>query len=99
MSKQKLINLLISPHVTEKTMKSLGSSAVYSFAVASYAGKDDIKHAVELMFNAKVDSVNVLNVKGKGKRFAQVEGRTKDWKKAYVTLKSGEQIDFSSFQA
>lgn len=99
MSKQDLINVLLSAHMTEKTMRSSGELPVYVFAVLRQANKEKIKHAVEFMFNTKVSHVRIVNVKQKSKRFAQIAGRTKAWKKAYVTLKNGEQIDFTSFQA
>ena len=55
-----------------------------------------IKKAVELMFDVEVDSVQVLNVKGKVKRFGRALGKRSDWKKAYVKLKAGHDIDFAS---
>ncbi len=58
------------------------------------ASKPEIKKAVELMFKVKVKSVTTLNVKGKSKRFGAMQGRRKDWKKAYVTLQGGEDIEF-----
>ena len=60
--------------------------------------KPEVKAAVELLFNVKVDSVNILNVKGKVKRFGRFTGRRKDWKKAYVCLVPGQEIDFSTAQ-
>jgi len=96
---QQLVNLLLAPHMTEKSMRHSEGHAQYVFQVLKQANKDEVKKAVELMFNTKVDRVRIVNVKGKAKRFGQIEGRTKGWKKAYVTLKEGQQIDFSGFQA
>jgi large subunit ribosomal protein L23 len=94
MNQDRLANILLSPHVTEKaTMVGEGSNQ-YVFKVLKNANKREIKSAVEKMFNVQVDSVSVLNVKGKSKRFGYQMGRRKDWKKAYVRLKAGHDIDF-----
>ena len=68
------------------------------FKVATDATKPEVKAAVELLFNVKVDSVQILNVKGKVKRFGRFTGRRSDWKKAYVSLTPGQEIDFSAVQ-
>jgi len=94
MSQDRIANILLSPHVTEKaTMVGEGSNQ-YVFKVLKNANKREIKTAVEKMFNVQVASVSVLNVKGKNKRFGQQMGRRKDWKKAYVRLAVGHDIDF-----
>lgn len=94
MSQDRIANILLSPHVTEKaTMVGEGSNQ-YVFKVLKNANKREIKTAVEKMFNVQVASVSVLNVKGKNKRFGQQMGRRKDWKKAYVRLAAGHDIDF-----
>ncbi|MDE4951056.1 50S ribosomal protein L23, partial [Francisella tularensis] len=62
------------------------------FEVDRFENKQDVKNAVEKLFEVKVESVNILNVKGKARRFGRVEGRTKAWKKAYVTLAEGHDI-------
>jgi large subunit ribosomal protein L23 len=64
------------------------------FKVARDATKPEIKRAVELMFEVKVQKVTVATVKGKHKRFGRIQGRRSDWKKAYVTLEAGHEIDF-----
>ena len=66
------------------------------FRVASDATKPEIKAAVELLFKVQVDNVQVLNVKGKAKRFGKFMGRRKNWKKAYVSLKPGQEINFTA---
>ena len=66
------------------------------FRVADSATKPEIKAAVELMFKTKVDSVTVLNVKGKQKRFGRFMGRRRNWKKAYVRLAAGQEINFAA---
>jgi large subunit ribosomal protein L23 len=65
------------------------------FQVAGDASKPEIREAVEKLFNVQVDAVRVASVKGKNKRFGAVLGRRKDWKKAYVRLKAGFDIDFA----
>jgi len=87
-------NILLSPHVTEKATLVGESSNQFVFKVIQNAEKGEIKHAVETMFNVEVDSVRTINVKGKTKRFGSRMGKRKNWKKAYVTLKSGHNIDF-----
>ena len=64
------------------------------FKVARDAAKPEIKDAVELLFKVKVKGVTVVNVKGKRKRFGAIQGRRSDWKKAYVSLETGHEIDF-----
>ena len=68
----------------------------YVFRVAGAATKPEIKAAVELLFKTKVDAVTVSVVKGKKKRFGQYMGRRRNWKKAYVCLKEGQEINFAA---
>ena len=93
----RLMNVIIEPHISEKS--SLGSelNLQFCFKVAPDATKTEIKQAVETLFEVSVKGVQTLNVKGKTKRFGRYLGRRKDWKKAYVTLADGQDIDFSSF--
>jgi large subunit ribosomal protein L23 len=65
------------------------------FRVDSDATKPEIKAAVEFMFKVQVESVTVSNVRGKSKRFGQYTGRRNHWKKAYVSLKPGQEINFA----
>ena len=95
MNKDRLPNILTTPLVTEKTTLVGEANNQYVFKVVKDANKLEIKSAVEKMFEVKVDSVQVLNVKGKEKRFGQRLGRRKNWKKAYVRLKDGQAIDFA----
>jgi large subunit ribosomal protein L23 len=88
-------NILLSPHVTEKATLIGDTSNQFVFKVIQDAEKGEIKHAVETMFNVQVDSVRTLNVKGKTKRFGWRMGKRKNWKKAYVRLKPGHDIDFT----
>jgi large subunit ribosomal protein L23 len=99
MNMNHIANILLAPHVTEKATTIGESSNQYVFKVAKVANKSDIKSAVEALFNVKVASVCVLNVKGKTKRFGQRVGHRKNWKKAYVKLQTGQEIDFLGGEA
>ncbi len=92
----KLANVLLAPIVSEKSTNAAEDSNQFVFKVQKVATKLEIKKAVELMFDVEVDSVQVLNVKGKVKRFGRSLGKRSDWKKAYVKLKSGHDIDFAT---
>jgi large subunit ribosomal protein L23 len=96
MNREQLMNVLLAPHVTEKTSLAMQNSNQYVFRVRRQATKIDIKQAVELMFDVKVKSVQVLNEPGKTRRFGRIEGRTQDWKKAYVSLAQGQTIDYEA---
>lgn len=91
----KLADILVAPHITEKTTSSTGDNAV-AFLVKPNATKPEIRMAVEKYFNVKVESVNTLIKKGKSRRFRGVAGRTSDSKRAIVRLAKGQQIDFGS---
>jgi large subunit ribosomal protein L23 len=92
---ERLINLLLSPHVSEKASRATEKANQYVFRVRTDATKPEIRAAVQLMFSVEVDAVQVVNVAGKQKRFGSTLGRRSDWKKAYVSLKAGQAIDFS----
>jgi large subunit ribosomal protein L23 len=95
-SHEKLISVLIAPHITEKTSLAMQNTNTYSFRVRRDSTKPDIKAAVELMFGVKVDKVAVVNETGKSRRFGKVQGRTQDIKKAYVRLAPGQTIDYEA---
>lgn len=86
--------ILRKPLVTEKSMARQQQST-YTFIVATDANKADVRHAIEKIYNVKVEHVRTVKVKGKLKRMKNMllEGRRKDWKKAYVTLKEGYRLD------
>jgi len=90
----KLANILLAPVVSEKSSISAEIARQFVFKVHKMATKKQIKNAVEMMFDVEVDSVHVLNVKGKVKRFGRSLGKRSDWKKAYVKLKQGHDINF-----
>lgn len=96
MKKEQLMNVLIAPHVTEKTATAMQNHNQYTFRVRKEATKTDIKAAVELMFEVKVQGVQVVNEPGKSRRFGKMTGRTQDWKKAYVSLAQGQSIDYEA---
>ncbi|MGA0735866.1 MAG: 50S ribosomal protein L23 [Steroidobacteraceae bacterium] len=99
LSQERLINVLLAPHVTEKTALAMQNSNQYAFRVRRDASKPDIKAAVELMFSVKVAEVNVVNEPGKTRRFGKTVGRTQDSKKAYVRLAPGQSIDYEARKA
>ena len=92
--KEQLMTVLLGPHVSEKTTLAADKSNQFVFKVRRDSSKIDIRQAVELMFEVKVERVTVSNQKGKRKRFGQTFGKRADWKKAYVTLAEGHDIDF-----
>lgn len=94
MNDERLMSILVAPHVSEKSTRIADASNQVAFRVRTDARKPEIRRAVEKMFNVEVESVSVLNVKGKRKGFARNRGRRPDWRKAYVRLKSGYDIDF-----
>lgn len=91
-----LMSLLEAPVISEKSTTAAEKDNKVVFRVKKAASKLQIKRAVELLFKVEVDSVHVLNVKGKAKRFGKFSGKRSDWKKAYVKLKPGFDIDFAS---
>jgi len=94
MKQERLLKVLLAPHVSEKSSIAAETNNQYVFRVTTDASKPEIKAAVEHLFNVAVDNVRVSTVKGKVKRFGQRFGRRSDWKKAYVTLKAGQEITF-----
>ncbi|OGI62352.1 MAG: 50S ribosomal protein L23 [Candidatus Muproteobacteria bacterium RBG_16_60_9] len=99
MNDEKLFQVILAPHVSEKSTRVADKHRQIVLEVRPDASKPIIKRAVEKMFNVKVESITVTNVKGKTKRTARTAGRRQDWKKAYVRLKPGQDIDFLGQQA
>ena len=95
-SPERLINVLLAPHITEKTSLAMQNNNSYAFRVLRDSTKPEIKAAVELMFGVKVANVNVVNETGKTRRMGKVQGRTQDIKKAYVRLAPGQTIDYEA---
>jgi large subunit ribosomal protein L23 len=94
MNEERLMKVLLAPHVSEKSTRLADASRQFVFEVMPDATKPEIRQAVELMFKVEVDEVRVLNSPGKSKRFGRHVGRRPGWKKAYVRLKPGHDIDF-----
>ena len=94
MSNDRLYQVLLSPRVTEKTTLVGQNSNQYVFHVVPDARKAEVKGAVELLFDVNVESVRIVNVKGKNKSFRLRPGKRSDWKKAYVRVQEGQVIDF-----
>ena len=94
MNEERLLKILLAPHVSEKSNRLTDRYNQVAFKVTRDATKPEIRDAVELLFKVKVKGVTVLNVKGKRKRFGALAGRRSDWKKAYVSLEAGHEIDF-----
>ena len=97
-SKERLMTVLLAPHVSEKSARVAESGNQIVFRVLRDATKPEIKAAVELMFEVKVDTVRVVNVAGKAKRFGGRPGKRSDFKKAYVSLAEGQTIDFAGVE-
>src|SRR5580698_577605 len=96
MTREQLMNVLIAPHVTEKTSLAMQNHNQYTFRVRRDATKVDVKKAVKLMFDVEVRAVQIVNEPGKTRRFGGRTGRTQDTKKAYVSLASGQTIDYEA---
>ena len=92
-SKDRLAGVVIAPHVSEKAARVATEGNQYVFRVRGDATKPEIRAAVEFLFEVKVDAVRVVNQPGKEKRFGRSLGRRQDWKKAYVRLVEGQQIE------
>lgn len=95
MNNQRLMKILLAPIVSEKSTMLAESSEQIAFRVVRDATKHEIKAAVELMFKVEVQAVRVINQVGKQKRFGKTMGRRSDTRKAYVSLKPGQEINFA----
>jgi large subunit ribosomal protein L23 len=93
---EQLMNVVLAPVVSEKSTRVADKNRQYVFRVADAATKPEIRAAVEMLFKTKVDSVTVSRVKGKSKRFGRFMGRRRNWKKAYVRLAAGQEINFGA---
>ncbi|MEJ2609780.1 MAG: 50S ribosomal protein L23 [Candidatus Thiodiazotropha sp.] len=96
MNNERLMKVLLSPLISEKSSIIADNNTQYTFRVLTDATKREIAKAVEKLFEVEVERVQVVNVKGKQKRFGNMNGKRSDWKKAYVRLKSGSEIDFAA---
>ncbi len=98
MNDQRLYQVLLAPHVSEKTATAAEMEGRHTFRVTRDATKIEVRKAVEKLFNVTVRSVQIANVSGKTKRFGSKEGKRSDWKKAVVRLDEGQDIDFMGIE-
>ncbi len=94
-NQERLLQVILAPQITEKATHVADKHQQIAFKVRTDASKPEIKAAVELVFKVEVEGVTVANVKGKTKRVGRMLGRRNDWKKAYVSLKPGQEINFA----
>ena len=94
-AQERLMTVLLAPIISEKATMLADKHEQVVFRVAQDATKPEVKAAVELMFKVQVDSVQISNVHGKEKRFGRFVGRRRGWKKAYVCLKPGQELNFA----
>jgi large subunit ribosomal protein L23 len=95
-NEERLLNILLAPQISEKATYVAEKNEQVIFHVVSDATKPEVKAAVELLFKVSVENVQISNVKGKQKRFGKYTGRRSDWKKAYVCLAPGQEINFAA---
>lgn len=95
-NQDRLYQVILAPQITEKATRVADKHQQIAFKVRTDATKPEVKAAVELLFKVEVDAVSVVNVKGKVKRAGRTLGRRQDWKKAYVSLKPGQEINFAA---
>ena len=91
----RLMTVLLAPTVSETATQIADTHSQVTFEVVADATKPEVKAAVELLFKVEVDSVQMVNVRGKAKRFGAYAGRRRNWKKAYVCLNPGQEINFA----
>jgi large subunit ribosomal protein L23 len=96
MNQERIFKVLMAPHISEKTAMAGDADNQHVFRVATDARKEEIKEAVEQLFSVKVSKVRTVNVKGKAKRQGARMGKRSDWKKAYVSLEQGHEIDLAA---
>jgi len=94
MNTQRLTNIIVSPRISEKATMRADIDNQHVFSVLKDATKPEVRKAVELMFDVKVKSVRLMNVQGKLTRVGRTFGKRKDWKKAYVRLQEGFDINY-----
>ena len=97
-NEQRLFQVLLAPIVSEKSTRLADKNRQVTFEVRTDASKQEVKDAVEKAFEVEVESVQIVNVRGKIKRFGRSPGQRRSWKKAYVRLKEGFDIDFAGAQ-
>jgi large subunit ribosomal protein L23 len=98
MNQERLLKIIRAPHMSEKAAIGIQERREYVFKVCSTATKPEVKEAIEELFKTTVTLVRIVNVKTKPKRFGSITGRSKAWKKAYVTLQEGQKIELGGSQ-
>jgi len=98
MNSGRLEEVILAPHVSEKATRIAEDARQIAFRVRRDATKPEIRRAVETLFEVEVAAVNNVNQRGKSRGFGATRGRRSDWKKVYVTLKPGHDIDFASVE-
>ena len=98
MNTKRLYSIILGPHTTEKSVRAADRSSQIVFKVAKDATKTELAKALQTLFSVKVLSVRIVNVKGKVKQFKQMQGQRSDWKKAYVRLAEGQDVNLANFQ-
>ncbi|VVC75161.1 50S ribosomal protein L23 [Aquicella siphonis] len=98
MNQERLLQVILTPHVSEKSTIAMEKRNEYVFEVADNATKPEVKDAIEHLFNAKVKTVRIVNVRPKKKMFRGFEGKRQGWKKAYVTLQADQKLDIIGAQ-
>ena len=94
MNQERMHQILLRPVISEKSTSEGNESQQVVFEVLQDANKVEVREAVEKLFNVRVENVRVLNVRGKVKRFGKTPGQRSNWKKAYVRLAKGQDIEF-----
>ena len=99
MNDQRLYQIILAPHVSEKTAVAAEMEGRHTFRVANNASKVEVRKAIEKLFDVDVKGVQIINVRGKTKRFGSAEGKRSDWRKAIVRLAEGQDIDFTGVES
>jgi len=94
MNMERLHQIILAPVISEKSTSAADLANQVVFEVLPNATKPEVRQAVEYQFNVKVEDVQIVNVRGKVKRFGRSPGKRRNWKKAYVRLAEGQDIDF-----
>lgn len=98
MNQERLLKVIVAPHISEKATIAMEKHNEYVFEVIDTATKPEVKDAIEHLFNTKVKSVRIVNVRPKLKSFKGMEGKRKAWKKAYVTLQADQKLEMLGAQ-
>ncbi|EKE22939.1 MAG: Ribosomal protein L23 [uncultured bacterium] len=98
MNQERLLKVILSPHISEKATIGTEKNNEYVFQVMKCATKPEVKDAIEFIFNTKVKCVRIVNVRPKAKTFRGIQGARKGWKKAYVTLQADQKLEVAGAQ-